>query len=320
MAQGTQGITSSNRSFVPVCSLVKLFPATLLTPPITMVAKKKKPPKEPDYSKKPVLPNKFAEFVQAKYGLTPDELHKLFESVGRVNPLITVARRRKIEGKEHSKIIGKTMSMEEAVGYEKERAESRFTKEEKIRQELLDDVDFDELMVRLEVNDAFYPKKLAPSDIANYVGSAGEKLDALDLERTKKPRIYSPREETILDVITLIKKQEPIRVAKHIADRQRAYILAHSLEELETEYAEWLRNLRGDPPPETEEEMMARLAEEEAVRIEEERIAAEEAARNFGDLEDVHTLLDDAAALIKENPDAAAAIIRQWLGNVILAE
>ena len=283
-----------------------------------MVAKKK--PKEPDYSKTPVLPNKFAEFVQAKCGLTPDELHKLFESIGRVNPDITVSRRRAVEGKEYSKVVGKPMSMEEAVNYEKERAKARRIKEEKIHKELLEEVDFNELMVRLEVNDAYYPKQLSPIDIVNYVDSAGEKLDALDRERAKPLKIYSPREETILDVITLIKQQEPIRVAKHIANRQRAYILFHTLEELEAEYAEWIRKLRGDPLPETEEEMMARLAREEAERIEEERIAAEAAARNFGDLEDVHTLLDDAAALIRENPDAAAAIIRQWIGNAVLLE
>jgi MoaA/NifB/PqqE/SkfB family radical SAM enzyme len=54
--------------------------------------------------------------------------------------------------------------------------------------------------------------------------------------------------------------------------------------------------------------------------IEEERIAAEEAARNFDDLADVHTLLDDAAHLIRVNPEAAAAIVRQWIGNAVLAE
>ena len=268
----------------------------------------------------PVLPNRFAEFVQAKYGLTPEELHKLFESLGRVDSHITVARRRKIEGKAHSKAIGKLMPIDEAVKYEKERAENRYAKDEKIRHELLEDVDFDTLMVRLEVNDSFYPKRLAPSDIVRYVDSAGEKMDTLDRERARPTKIYSPREETVLDVITLIKKQEPVRLARHIANRQKAYILNNPLEVLEAEYAEWLRILRGDPPPETEEEMMARLVQEEEQRIEEERLAAEEAARNFGDLPDVRTLLDDAAELIRVNPEAAAAIVRQWIGNAMLLE
>ena len=272
----------------------------------------------------PVFPNKFAEFVQAKYGLTPDELHKLFESLGQVEARIKVNRRQKIEGKEHSKVIGKSMPIDDAVKYEKERAESRHLKDQKIREELLEDIDFDELMVRLEVNDSYYPQRLAPSDIVRYVDSAGEKMDALDHERAKPSRIYSPRDETVLDVITLIKKQEPIRLARYIANRQRAYILSNPSEVLEAEYAEWLRNLKGEPPPETEEE---RLAREEAERLvagaamtEEERIAAEEAARNFDDLADVRTLLDEAAELIRTNPEAAAAIIRQWIGNAVLVE
>jgi len=281
---------------------------------------RKKAPKEPDYTKTPVLPNKLAEFVQAKYGLTSDELLKLCASIGRVDPAVRVARRRKVEGKEYSKQTGKILTIAEAVTYENERVENRFVKDQKIR-ELLEDVDFDELMVRLEVNTEFYPKRLAPSDIVRYVDSAGEKLEALDRERIKPARIYSPREETVLDVITLIKKQEALRVAQRIADRQRAYVLSKTMEELEAEHAEWLRQLRGDP---TEEE---RLAMEEAERLaaeaaaeEEERIAAEEAARNFGDLASVHTLLDEVAELIQVNPEAAAAIVRQWIGNAVLME
>jgi len=270
----------------------------------------------------PVLPPKLAEFVQAKHGLTTDELLKLLEATQRVREDIEVARRRKVAGKEYSKLVGGRKAFVpiiDAVKYTKERAETRHLVGEKIH-ELLEDVDFDELMIRQEVSDSIYPKRLAPSDIVNYVDSAGEKLDALDLERATPPRIYSPREETVLDVITLIKKQEALRVARRIADRQKIYILTHSMEELEAEYAEWLRELKGEPPPETEEQMMERLAQEEAQRLEEERIAAEEAARNFDDLPTIHSLLDDVAALIRDNPEAATAIIRQWIGTGVLAE
>ena len=281
---------------------------------------RKKTPKEPDYTKTPVLPNKLAEFVQAKYGLSPEELLKLCTSIERVNKAVRVARRRKVEGKEYSNQTGKILTIAEAVQYEHERVENRLARDQKIR-ELLEGVDFEELMVRLEVSEEIYPKRLAPSDIVRYVDSAGEKLDALDRDRTKPMRIYSPREETVLDVITLIKKQEALRVARRIADRQRAYVLGKTMEELEAEHAEWLRQLRGDP---TEEERLAmeeaeRLAVE-AVAAEEERIAAEAATRNFGDLASVYTLLDEVAKLIQENPEAAAAIVCQWIGHTVLME
>jgi hypothetical protein len=291
-----------------------------------MFGRKKKPPKEPDYAKMPVLPNKLAEFVQAKYGLTPDELHKLFDSLGRVNEHIKVAQRRKVGGKEYSKQVGgrkKFMTIADAVVYEKQRTDSRVEKDDKIR-ELVEDVDFEGLMGHMEVNDAIYPRELSPIDIAHGIDSACEKLTALDRQRAVSTKIYSPREEAVLDVLTLVKKQEPLRVARRIALRQKKYILDNSLEALEAEYAEWLRNLRGDPPPETEEE---RLAREEADRLanevvaeEEARIAAEEAARNFDDLGDVRSLMDDVAALIRDNPEAAASIIRQWIGNTVLLE
>ena len=281
--------------------------------------KKKKAPTEPDYTKKPVLPNKLAEFVQAKYGLPPGELHKLFDSLARVDDTIEVARRRAVEGKEYSKQVGKKLIITDAAEYEKERAEGRRIKEEKVF-ELIEDEDFHDLRVILEVNDAVYPQRLSPTDIVRYVDSAGEKLEELDRLRAKKPKIYTPREESMLDAITIIKKQEPLRLARMIAARQKAYILGKSMEELEFEYSEWLRELRGDPPPPTEEELAAMLAAEEEARLEEERLAAEEAARNFDDLPTVHTLLDDVAELIRSNPEAAAAIISQWVGNAVLLE
>ena len=276
----------------------------------------KKKPKEPDYSKKPVLPNSLALFVQAKYGLSPDELQKLFSSLGRVDGSIKVARRQGVKGREYSKRVGQLLAILEAAEFEKERAETRLMKEEKIR-ELIDDDDFHELTLSLEVNDAIYPKRLAPMDIVRSVEAAGEKLDELERQRIKPRKIYSAREESVLDVITLIKKQEPLRVARRIADRQRNYVFSKSLEELEAEYAEWMRQLRGDP---TEEEIQAQSAAEEEQRLEEERLAAEEAARNFGDLPTVYTLLDEIAELIQKNPEAAAAIIRQWIGTAVMME
>ena len=280
---------------------------------------RKKKPKEPDYSKNPVLPNKLALFVQAKYGLAPEELQKLFESAGRVNEHLKVSRRQGVTGKEYSRRIGRILAILEAAEFEKERAEKRLEKEVKI-DGLIEDDDFHTLRVHLEVNDSVYPKRLAPADIVQCVASAEEKLEELDRQRAKPPKIYSAAEETILDVLTVVKKQEPIRLLRKIADRQRNSILGKTLEEIEFEYSEWLRILSGLPPPETEEEIQARLAAEEEVRLKEERLAAEEAARNFDDLPTVYTLLDEIAELIRDNPEAAAAIIRQWIGNAVLLE
>ena len=283
------------------------------------MSKKKKPPKEPDYSKMPVLPNKLAEFVQEQRGITTDVLLKLLESVQALNEDTEVAQIRKIAGKKYSTLIGGRKafgSTADAIEHTKERVEQRHEKEEKIL-ELLEDVDVDDLMLRNSVRDSLYPQPLAPTDIAEYVDSAIEKLEKRDRERASIPKqAYSPRDETMLDVITLVKKLAPIRLARRFSEWQKAYIAIKTPEQLEAEHKEWLRLLRGEP---TEEDRLAmeeaeRLATEEAA-AEADRIAAEEAARNLNDLADLHTLLDDVADLIKNNPEAAAAIVRLWVGN-----
>ncbi|MDR3182676.1 MAG: hypothetical protein LBT89_07130 [Planctomycetaceae bacterium] len=269
----------------------------------------------------PVLPNRLAEFAQIQNGLSQAELLKLFESLARVNEQLKVTRRRPVPGKTISREIGGKkgkMPVADAVEYEKKRFADKGEKEKKI-DELLG-LESGTLIVRPPIGDSIYPRRLAPDDIVRYTSTAGEKLLALDLERARPQRIFSPREETVLDVMLLIKKNEAMRVAKRIAERQRMGVFNKTAEELEAEYAEWLRVLRGDPPPETEEETAARLVKEEEERIAEEERLAEEAAKNFGKLENVFTLVDDAAALVAENPEAAAAVVRQWIGEAVLLD
>jgi flagellar biosynthesis/type III secretory pathway M-ring protein FliF/YscJ len=66
-----------------------------------------------------------------------------------------------------------------------------------------------------------------------------------------------------------------------------------------------------------------RLREEEARRLAE-LAALEEAQEAFenslGELGSLRTLRDEVAELIAKNPEAAAAVIRQWIGNAVLVE
>jgi flagellar biosynthesis/type III secretory pathway M-ring protein FliF/YscJ len=66
--------------------------------------------------------------------------------------------------------------------------------------------------------------------------------------------------------------------------------------------------------------------------LEEERLAAEAAAaeaaaaeeeefeNSLGGLGSIRSLRDEIAELIAKNPEAAAAVIRQWIGNAVLVE
>jgi flagellar M-ring protein FliF len=75
------------------------------------------------------------------------------------------------------------------------------------------------------------------------------------------------------------------------------------------------------------EALDARIAEK--IRRQEEEAAAaaaavaedqEELENTLGDLGSIRSLKDEIAELIARNPEAAAAVIRQWIGNAVLVE
>jgi hypothetical protein len=277
--------------------------------------KKPKKKKEPDYSNQPLLPGKLVEHIQSRNGLTLEEQIKLFESLSRINPSITVTRSKLLKGKKFPKAVGK-MPIDEAVEYTKKRVEARNEKNQKIEE--ITGLHLKDFLDHEELNDEIYPKRLTPADMVRYINAGKEQLEALDREREKSVKVFSPREEAVLNVITLIKKFEVSRIAQKIAERQRATVLGKTLEELEAEHAEWLRKLKGEPEPETPEQMEERLKQEEKQKIEAEA-TLEEAARTLeGFGKDIHTLVDEAGTIIAENPDAAAAVLKQWIGNVVV--
>jgi hypothetical protein len=278
--------------------------------------KKAKKKKEPDYSKQPVLPSKLVEYIQPQNGLTFEEQIKLLESLSRINPAIMVSRQKTVKGKKFPKTVGK-IPIEEAIEFIKKRAEARNEKNRKIEE--MTGLQLKELQDREELNDEIYPKRLTPNDIVRYIEAGKEQLEVLDKEREKTAKVFSPREEAVLNAITLIKKFEAARVAQKIAERQRNTVLGKTQEELEKEHAAWLRRCKGEPEPETPEQIEERLKQEK-----EQEIAAEEAAvemeRNLDGFDkDIHTLVDEASTIVIETPDAAAAVIRQWIGNVIVS-
>ena len=95
--------------------------------------------------------------------------------------------------------------------------------------------------------------------MVRYIKAGKEQLEELDRERAKSAKVFSPREEAVLNVITVIKKLETARVARRIAERQRDAVLGKTLEELDAEHAAWMRQLKGEPEPETPEQQEERL-------------------------------------------------------------
>jgi flagellar biosynthesis/type III secretory pathway M-ring protein FliF/YscJ len=145
--------------------------------------------------------------------------------------------------------------------------------------------------------------------------AAKERLQKIDAERVKPKIEFSPRDEVVLDAMIMVKKYETVRLAKAIAERQRENIIGKTKEQLKEEEAKKLRQMKGEPEPhiETPEEKAAREARER----DEERLKNDELT---GFDPNYKTLVQEAAELTDENPEAAAAVIKQWIGNVGITE
>jgi hypothetical protein len=274
---------------------------------VGLFRKTKKADQAPDLTKLLVLPNKLAEHSQTLEGLSSDEIIKLFESLERIDGSIVVSRRRPVKGKNYSKEVGgkqRRMSISAAVEYEKKRHSERLEKEKKVSEMFGIETD---LLERDELNDEIYPKRLSPQDIAFGMKTAKTNLEESDRLKERRAVILSPREEMILDALEIVKKSEAARVAKLIAKRQKDAVLGKTIEELDAEQHARMNALLGIHE-ETEEEKTERLKAEE-----EQRIEAMKTLQGFDSSQ--RMLTEEAGDLVNDDFDAAAAIMRQWIGT-----
>lgn len=260
----------------------------------------------------PVLPNDLAEHAQTLAGMSSEEIIKLLESLGRIDESIVVRRRRPVSGKNHSKEVGgkqRKMSIDEAVEYEKKRIEERTEKERQVKELYHLDTD---IVERDEINDEIYPKRLTPTDIARSIEAAKTGLEELDRLRSKTSKEFSRKEEVVLRILKQIKKLEAARVARIIAEKQRNTVIGKTVEELEAEREQRIRKLKGLPEP------IVETPEEKAEREKREEEEKQEMIRTLpGFDKHIKTLTDEAGELAEENIDAAASVVRQWIGNVV---
>ena len=273
--------------------------------------KNKKKEQRNEAPQSPILPSAFAQHAAELAGMTPEEILKLLQSLGRINESITVTRRRPEKSGKGSKVVGGRkgrMTIDEAVEHGKIRIEERDEKEKTVRELFgLQVTESD----RDEFNEDVYPKRLAPTDIVRCVDAAEKRLDENDRLEEKRKKVFSPREENILNIINEIKKHEAVRLTQKIAERQRQAVYGKTIEELDAErklrFEVFRAELKRPPTPE----------ELEQQRIEEELEAGRTLVGFDGNL---RTLTDEAAELTSDNPDAAAAVVRQWIGNAIAGD
>ncbi|GHT26260.1 hypothetical protein FACS18942_03400 [Planctomycetales bacterium] len=274
--------------------------------------KPEKKKKGRDPARMAILPNNLAEHIQTMGGLSSDEIIKLLESIERIDERTKVTLQRPVPRKNTSRPAkGKqgNMKIAAAVNYEKKRAAQRVEKE----QQVLELFNFDSsVLPHEELNGEYYPKRMTPDDIATNIKAARQNLLEIDQHRIKAARPSSPNEEAVLNVMMNIKRMEAARIAGYIARKQRDLVLGKTPEQLEQERKERIEQIKIEagliPPPDRE------LTEEEKKAEEDEKQKAIRTLQGFG--KDIHTLADEAGDLAGENIEAAAAVVKQWIGNV----
>ena len=239
-----------------------------------------------------MTPSELADKIGQQAGLLPDEMLKLLDSLERVENNRVIIHRKTVKQKIVDK---KPISLAKAVESAQEKIEEHKRREEIQRlihkRKLLKYV---EVESRDIIEDTEYPRKLSPYDIGRSIDTAKKRLREEE-ERKEEERPINRKTEIILNVLDRTRITEAARVAHNIASRQNR-IGVLSLEETER-----LANL----PPEEQAEITPEIEEEL------------EFARSLnGFKKHNYTIVDDASSVIDENIDAAASVVKQWVGAI----
>ena len=251
----------------------------------------RKKQKDKDKDQPALTPVELAEKIGQQAGLLPDEMVKLFDSLERVEKNRKIIRRKAVQEKIVSK---KPIDLQNAVEFAKERLEEHKKREENLRRSHKQKhLKYFEAESRDVIEDTEYPKKTSPYDIGRSIDTAQKRL--LEEERKDADDPVDHKTIILLQAIDRTKITEAARVAHKIAERQKRIGLL-SLEEAER-LAKMTPEERQELAPDIEEQL--------------------EIARSLhGFKKQVNTIVDEAAEVVDENVDAAAAVVRQWVGTI----
>ena len=248
------------------------------------------------------------ELLPSELGLEPDEIERLLELLGRDNKQRIVWRRKVGSILDAAKGIVLWMkpyrlTLEEAQAVTHKSAEERRERDalllKKIRRKHPDY----KLPEQVNPDDIEYPKKLSPDDVVHAMESAKKRLESSPLP--VKSNVSDNRARQIFLALEQLKNEEATRFARKVASLQR-------------------RHLEGENP-------------EEEGNSGESSAGAPASSGNTGDIWEQHgfdeeeierirtlhgfgkhqpkTLIDNAGELVNDDIDAAAKIVKQWIGN-----
>jgi hypothetical protein len=237
------------------------------------------------------------EVLPSEIGMAPDEIERLLELLGRDNAERIVFRRRVGSILDVAKglvfwVRPYRLSIDEAKALIHEIAERHKEREELLlKKRRRKDPDY-QLPKYLMPEDIVYPSQLSPDDVLAASQAARQRLEEPPQVETNTAE--ERRARRIFEALKQLKNEEATRFARQIATMQRRHIEGKPLE---------------DETPEDGESDVWRthgIDDEELERI--------RTLQGFGK-KPLKTIIDEAGEVVDANVDAAAKVVKQWIGN-----
>lgn len=225
-------------------------------------------------------------------GMQPDEVVKLLETLANAERDTKIVLRK--PGKKSGKrlfglIPEKRMDILDALEHAREQEEKWEEYEKKLSKK-------NESKKHEPLNKADFPKPLLPKDIARSIEGAKKRLEEKDRRKTIDT-LAERKAELIFNIVQNLKKQQTVRLAKRIAMKQQ--LLYETLLKMHGgEYVPLEHEPKENDGPENDENTV------------------EWGERNLdGFQKGSMSLLDEAADVVEHDYDAAANVVKQWVGH-----
>ena len=234
------------------------------------------------------------EVLPSEVGLDADDIERLLELFGQDNAKRIIFQRRvgSILDKATGLVFWRRphrMTVEKAKALAHEIAEKHKEREEKLLKKLrLDNPDYN-FPKKFTPEEIEYLSRLSPDDVLAACNVARKRL-AESPQHNETLSSEERRAKRILDVLEELKHDELLRFARHIAMTQRQYIEGKTQD--------------GDAPADVWAAHGIDDTELERIRT----------MQGFGK-KPLKTLIDEAGDVVDTNVDAAAKVVKQWIGN-----
>ena len=240
------------------------------------------------------------EVLPVEIGMDPDEIERLLELLGRDNANRIVFRRHVGSILDVAKglvlwLRPYRLTIDEARKLIHELAEKQREREARLLKKKRRKNPNYQLPKYLTPEEIEYPSQLSPDDVLAASDAARQRLEKPP--QKDKDSTEERRAKRIFEALDQMKNEEATRFARHVAMIQRHHI-------------------EGKSPPEDETAKEGGDGSDPwaAYGVDDEELERIRTLQGFGK-KPLKTLIDEAGEVVDTNIDAAAKIVKQWIGN-----